>query len=254
MAFNYNCSIFFAEFYCYPVPKSAPSHGVFGQTNILYFVYQSVYKRGSLCPTSSQAKWQLDWFSKACQCVQYSQTDGIPVNIRHIIHCAQQRGQKGIILLLIIKPYYLLTQQLLTFHPSHGINNQQWSGTQSRISSTDVLDSTKIHLSTSRWTRSTNEHRAAEINQQLLINISFTSPSKHNAYIPTVVRILVHCTAAVKAACRTAWWKLFWYRGMDGYSEAGEYGNSKIWRQMRSGHCTDVTTPVHIFGFIHVKT
>ena len=22
---------------------------------------------------------------------------------------------------------------------------------------------------------------------------------------------------------------------MDGYSEAGEYGNSKIWRQMRSG-------------------
>ena len=23
--------------------------------------------------------------------------------------------------------------------------------------------------------------------------------------------------------------------GMDGYSEAGEYGNSKIWRQMRSG-------------------
>ena len=27
----------------------------------------------------------------------------------------------------------------------------------------------------------------------------------------------------------------FWYRGMDGYSEAGEYGNSKIWRQMRSG-------------------
>ena len=31
------------------------------------------------------------------------------------------------------------------------------------------------------------------------------------------------------------WWKLFWYRGMDGYSEAGEYGNSKIWRQMRSG-------------------
>ena len=29
--------------------------------------------------------------------------------------------------------------------------------------------------------------------------------------------------------------KLFWYRGMDGYSEAGEYGNSKIWRQMRSG-------------------
>jgi len=29
--------------------------------------------------------------------------------------------------------------------------------------------------------------------------------------------------------------KLFWYRGMDGYSEADEYGNSKIWRQMRSG-------------------
>ena len=31
------------------------------------------------------------------------------------------------------------------------------------------------------------------------------------------------------------WWMLFWYRGMDGYSEADEYGNSKIWRQMRSG-------------------
>jgi len=31
------------------------------------------------------------------------------------------------------------------------------------------------------------------------------------------------------------WWKLFWYGGMDGYSEAGEYGNSKTWRQMRSG-------------------
>ena len=30
------------------------------------------------------------------------------------------------------------------------------------------------------------------------------------------------------------WLKLFWYRGMDVYSEAGEYGNSKIWRQMRS--------------------
>ena len=27
----------------------------------------------------------------------------------------------------------------------------------------------------------------------------------------------------------------FWCRGMDGYSEAGEYDNSKIWRQMRSG-------------------
>ena len=32
-----------------------------------------------------------------------------------------------------------------------------------------------------------------------------------------------------------AWWTLFWYRGMDGYSEADGYGNSKIWRQMRSG-------------------
>ena len=30
-------------------------------------------------------------------------------------------------------------------------------------------------------------------------------------------------------------WKLFWYRGMDGYSEADGYGNSMIWRQMRSG-------------------
>ena len=34
---------------------------------------------------------------------------------------------------------------------------------------------------------------------------------------------------------RVARCKLYWYRGMDGYSEAGEYGNSKIWRQMRSG-------------------
>ena len=31
------------------------------------------------------------------------------------------------------------------------------------------------------------------------------------------------------------WWKLFWYLGMDGYSKADEYGNSKFWRQMRSG-------------------
>ena len=32
------------------------------------------------------------------------------------------------------------------------------------------------------------------------------------------------------------WWKLFRYRGtMDGYSKADVYGNSKIWRQMRSG-------------------
>jgi len=29
-------------------------------------------------------------------------------------------------------------------------------------------------------------------------------------------------------------WKLFWCRGIDGYSEGGEYGNSNIWRQMRS--------------------
>ena len=28
---------------------------------------------------------------------------------------------------------------------------------------------------------------------------------------------------------------VFWYRGMDGYSEADGYGNSKIWTQMRSG-------------------
>jgi len=27
----------------------------------------------------------------------------------------------------------------------------------------------------------------------------------------------------------------FWYQGMDGYSEADGYCNSKIWRQMRSG-------------------
>jgi len=31
------------------------------------------------------------------------------------------------------------------------------------------------------------------------------------------------------------WWRLFWYRGMDRYSETDGYGNSKIWRQMRSG-------------------
>jgi len=31
--------------------------------------------------------------------------------------------------------------------------------------------------------------------------------------------------------------EVFWYRGIDGYSEAGEYGNSKIWREMRAG-CT----------------
>jgi len=31
------------------------------------------------------------------------------------------------------------------------------------------------------------------------------------------------------------WWKLFWNRGMDGYSEADEYGNCRTWRQMRSG-------------------
>ena len=35
-------------------------------------------------------------------------------------------------------------------------------------------------------------------------------------------------------------WKLFRYRGMDGYSEADEYGNSKIWRQMRSGQESEV--------------
>ena len=28
---------------------------------------------------------------------------------------------------------------------------------------------------------------------------------------------------------------LVYYRGMDGYSEADVYGNSKTWRQMRSG-------------------
>ena len=27
----------------------------------------------------------------------------------------------------------------------------------------------------------------------------------------------------------------FWYQGMDGYSEGDKKGNSKIWRQMRSG-------------------
>ena len=29
--------------------------------------------------------------------------------------------------------------------------------------------------------------------------------------------------------------KLFWNRNINGYSEADEYGNSRIWRQMRSG-------------------
>jgi len=32
------------------------------------------------------------------------------------------------------------------------------------------------------------------------------------------------------------WWRLFWNQGMDGYSEADGCGNSRIWRQMRSGH------------------
>ena len=36
--------------------------------------------------------------------------------------------------------------------------------------------------------------------------------------------------AAYHTACQ-----LFWCRAMDGYSEADEYGNSKIWRQMRCG-------------------
>ena len=43
------------------------------------------------------------------------------------------------------------------------------------------------------------------------------------------------CSQAWSEQCKWRWWKLFLYRGMDGYSEAGEYGNSKIWRQMRSG-------------------
>ena len=36
------------------------------------------------------------------------------------------------------------------------------------------------------------------------------------------------------------WWRLLWYQGMDGCSEADEYGNSKIWRQMRSGQQSEV--------------
>ena len=37
----------------------------------------------------------------------------------------------------------------------------------------------------------------------------------------------------------------FWYRGMDGYSEAGEHGNSKIWRHHRR-MCARKTGQLHI--------
>ena len=57
-------------------------------------------------------------------------------------------------------------------------------------------------------------------------------------------RVIWHLGRLCKESCSSrAWseqwkwrsWRLFWYRGMDGYSEADGYGNSKIWRQMRSG-------------------
>ena len=36
-------------------------------------------------------------------------------------------------------------------------------------------------------------------------------------------------------AWKWQWWKLLWNQGMDGYCEADEYDNSRIWRRMRSG-------------------
>jgi len=36
-------------------------------------------------------------------------------------------------------------------------------------------------------------------------------------------------------AWKWKWWKLLWNQGMDGYCEADEYGNSRIWKWMRSG-------------------
>ena len=55
-----------------------------------------------------------------------------------------------------------------------------------------------------------------------------------------VRQVVIKRVAVVKLGVNTEqwkwrWWKPFWYRGTDGYSEAGEYGNSKIWKQMRSG-------------------
>ena len=55
----------------------------------------------------------------------------------------------------------------------------------------------------------------------------------------TLGQVVIKRVAVVELAWseqwKWRWWRLFWYRGMDGYSEAGGYGNSKIWRQMRSG-------------------
>jgi len=42
------------------------------------------------------------------------------------------------------------------------------------------------------------------------------------------------CSQALSEQWKWRWCKLFWYRGLDGYSEADAYGNSKIWRKMRS--------------------
>jgi len=48
--------------------------------------------------------------------------------------------------------------------------------------------------------------------------------------------VIKSCNSRVRSEqWKWRWWKLFWYRGMDGYSEADGYGNSKTWRQMRSG-------------------
>jgi len=55
----------------------------------------------------------------------------------------------------------------------------------------------------------------------------------------TLGQVVIKRVAVVKLRMNNGsawrWWRLFWYRGMDGYSEADGYGNSKIWRQMRSG-------------------
>ena len=47
--------------------------------------------------------------------------------------------------------------------------------------------------------------------------------------------VIESCSSrALSEQWKWQWWKLFLYRGMDGYSEADGYGNSMIWRQMRS--------------------
>ena len=53
----------------------------------------------------------------------------------------------------------------------------------------------------------------------------------------TLGQVVIKRVAVVELGVKWKWrwWRLLWYRGMDGYSEADGYGNSKIWRQMRSG-------------------